>query len=113
MAENDKKKGDTDDGIDYKAEGSSPDLGEEKRSETDKGYDEAAHSGPSKYAVPEGAGGVFSTSGGGTYDGGFQVEERPGVYDRSGEEVDATDRHGVSRTADRFDQVNFEKPDEK
>ena len=49
-----------------------------------KGYDEAAHSGPSRYGVREGEGGVFGTSGGGTYEGGLHVEERPAV--------DATER---------------------
>ena len=66
-----------DDGIDYTAEGSTPPH--EKNDATDKGYDEAAHSGPGRYGVKEGEGGVFGTSGGGTYGDGFEVEERPAV----------------------------------
>ena len=65
------------DDIDYTAEGSTPPH--EKHDSTDKGYDEAAHSGPGRYGIKEGEGGVFGTSGGGTYDGGMQVEERPTV----------------------------------
>lgn len=65
-----------DDDIDYTAEGSTPPR--EKTDATDRGYDEAAHRG-GRYGVPEGQGGVFGTTGGGTYDGGFQEEERPAV----------------------------------
>jgi hypothetical protein len=61
--------------IDYTAEGKNPPR--EKDDPTNEGYDEAAHSGPSRYGVREGEGGVFGTSGGGTYDGGMHVEERP------------------------------------
>ena len=64
-----------DDGIDYTAEGTTPPR--EKNDPTNQGYDEAAHSGPSRYGVKEGEGGVFGTSGGGTYDGGMHEEERP------------------------------------
>lgn len=81
--------------IDYKLEGADP--GNEQLSETDRGYDEAARSGPSRYAVPEGAGGVFGTTGGGTYGEGFQVEERPGVYDRSGEPEEKEERRTIQR----------------
>jgi hypothetical protein len=63
-----------DDDIDYTAEGATPPR--EKHDSTDEGYDEAAHRGGA-YGVPEGRGGVFGTTGGGTYDGGFEVEERP------------------------------------
>ena len=63
------------DDIDYTAEGATPPH--EKKSKTDKGYDEAAHSGEGKYGVPEGQGGVFGTTGGGSYGGGMHVEERP------------------------------------
>lgn len=45
--------------------------------DTDRGYDEAAHRG-NAYGVPEGLGGAFGTSGGGTYAGGFQVDPRLG-----------------------------------
>ncbi len=45
--------------------------------DTDRGYDEAAHRG-NAYGVPAGLGGAFGTSGGGTYGGGFQVENRFG-----------------------------------
>ena len=65
------------DDIDYTPEGATPPH--EKNDSTDKGYDEAAHKGPGRYGVPEGAGGVFGTTGGGTYSGGMQVEERPVV----------------------------------
>ena len=44
---------------------------------TNEGYDEAAHTGPGRYGVREGNGGVFGTTGGGTYNGGMHVEERP------------------------------------
>jgi hypothetical protein len=51
---------------------------EEKNKErTDEGYDEAAHSGESRYGVPSGAGGVFGTTGGGTDPRGLHVVERP------------------------------------
>jgi hypothetical protein len=69
-----------DDDIDYTAEGSTPP--EEKDDPTNAGYDEAAHNGPNTYGVAEGEGGVFGTTGGGTYQGGLHVEERPLVYER-------------------------------
>lgn len=100
------------DGIDYELEGNSP-GGEEKSDPTAEGYDKAAHSGASKYAIPTGAGGVFGTTGGGGPAEGFQVIERPGVYDRSGEEEnfdpDSTDR----LPADRAVQVTFEDSKEE
>ena len=65
----------TDDEINYDAEGSTPPH--EKDDPTNEGYDEAARTGPGKYGVPEGEGGVFGTTGGGTYNGGFQEVERP------------------------------------
>jgi hypothetical protein len=64
------------DDIDYTAEGATPPR--DKEDPTAKGYDEAAHRGGA-YGLPEGQGGVFGTTGGGTYDDGFQVEERPVV----------------------------------
>ncbi|HXA15443.1 MAG TPA: hypothetical protein VN380_00505 [Thermoanaerobaculia bacterium] len=64
------------DDIDYTAEGSTPPH--EKDDPTNAGYDEAAHSGGA-YGVKEGEGGVFGTSGGGTYSGGLHVEEREAV----------------------------------
>jgi hypothetical protein len=64
------------DDIDYTAEGATPPR--EKDDDTNKGYDEAAHRGGA-YGLPEGEGGVFGTTGGGSYGGGFQVEERPAV----------------------------------
>jgi len=73
-----------DDGIDYTAEGSTPPH--EKNDSTNDGYDEAAHSGPGRYGVKEGEGGVFGTSGGGTYGDGFEVEERPAVENDSDKE---------------------------
>jgi hypothetical protein len=67
--------------IDYTAEGSDPGSSKPP-SPTDRGYDEAANRG-STYGTPEGEGGVFGTTGGGTYGGGMQIEERPLVYDDS------------------------------
>lgn len=65
----------TDDDIDYNAEGATPPH--EKDDPTNEGYDEAAHSGPGRYGVAEGQGGVFGTTGGGSFGGGFHEEERP------------------------------------
>ncbi|HSN69394.1 MAG TPA: BON domain-containing protein, partial [Thermoanaerobaculia bacterium] len=68
--------------------------------ETGRGYDEAAHRG-NAYGIPEGLGGAFGTSGGGTYAGGFHVETRfghagrgPRGYQRPDERIldDAHDR---------------------
>ena len=67
----------SDDGIDYTLEGKDP--GHEKGEDTAEGYDEAAHSGESRYGIVSGKGGVFGTSGGGVSDEGFQVIERPDV----------------------------------
>jgi hypothetical protein len=64
-----------DETIDYQSEGATPPR--EKDDPTNRGYDEAAHSGPGEYGVPEGNGGVFGTTGGGTYAGGMHVVERP------------------------------------
>ena len=64
-----------DDEMDYNAEGQTPPR--EKDDPTNEGYDEAARSGPGQYGVAEGQGGVFGTSGGGTYAGGFHEVERP------------------------------------
>ena len=77
-----------DDDIDYAAEGRTPPR--EKDDPTNEGYDEAAHSGPNRYGVPEGEGGVFGTSGGGTYSGGMHEEERPVVYEGGGDESGKT-----------------------
>jgi hypothetical protein len=66
--------------IDYDAEGSTP-GGAAEPGPTDQGYDEAVRSGESRYGVPEGEGGVFGTTGGGTFGGGMQIVERPVVYD--------------------------------
>jgi hypothetical protein len=80
-----------DDDIDYTAEGRTPPR--EKDDPTNAGYDEAAHSGPNRYGVPEGEGGVFGTSGGGTYEGGMHVEERPVITtERAVDESVASDR---------------------
>ena len=73
------------DDIDYTAEGENPPR--EKEDPTNKGYDEAAHSGADRYGVPEGQGGVFGTTGGGSYPGGMHVEERP-VVDTEPDEDD-------------------------
>lgn len=72
-----------DDDIDYTAEGATPPH--DRDDEIARGYDEAAHSGGA-YGKPEGRGGVFGTTGGGTYEGGFQVEERPAVGEGEGED---------------------------
>ena len=64
-----------DNDIDYTAEGNDP--GTSKPPDpTDRGYDQAANRGD-KYGVREGDGGVFGTTGGGTYGGGMHTEERP------------------------------------
>jgi hypothetical protein len=76
-----------DDDIDYKSEGETPPR--EKDDPTNAGYDEAAHRG-NRYGVQEGLGGVFGTSGGGTYEGGMHVEERPAVYDGGGDDSGKT-----------------------
>jgi hypothetical protein len=60
------------DDIDYTAEGSTPPR--EKDDPTNAGYDEAAHKGGA-YGVQEGNGGVFGTTGGGTYEKGMHVED--------------------------------------
>lgn len=69
-----------DDDIDYKVDGSTPPH--EKEDPTNAGYDEAAHSGPSRYGVLEGEGGVFGTTGGGTPETGFHVEEAPVIHEK-------------------------------
>jgi hypothetical protein len=76
-----------DDDIDYTAEGKTPPR--ENDDPTNAGYDEAARSGPGRYGVAEGEGGVFGTSGGGTYEGGMHEEERPVV-----DEAERGDRAG-------------------
>jgi hypothetical protein len=73
-----------DDDIDYAAEGAAPPH--EKEDPTNAGYDEAAHTGPGRYGVAEGEGGVFGTTGGGTYQGGLHVEERRAVDTERDEE---------------------------
>jgi hypothetical protein len=75
---------DTDDGMDYTAEGATPPH--EKNDPTNAGYDEAAHTGPGKYGVPEGEGGVFGTTGGGTFSGGLHEVERPAIETEKGED---------------------------
>jgi len=59
--------------IDYTPEGDT--APGEKNDPTNEGYDEAAHRGGA-YGVKEGEGGVFGTTGGGTYRDGFHVERR-------------------------------------
>lgn len=73
-----------DDDINYTVEGATPPH--EKNDSTNDGYDEAAHSGPGRYGVPEGRGGVFGTTGGGSYPGGMHVEERPVIESEKGED---------------------------
>ena len=81
-----------DDDIDYTAEGATPPH--DNDDPTNAGYDEAAHSGPGMYGVPEGRGGVFGTTGGGTYREGMHVEERPVLESERGR-----DEPGPSRGA--------------
>ena len=73
-----------DNDIDYSAEGSTPPR--EKEDPTNAGYDEAAHSGPGRYGVAEGQGGVFGTTGGGTFGGGMHEVERPVISTEKGED---------------------------
>jgi hypothetical protein len=82
-----------DNDIDYTAEGSTPPR--EKNDPTNDGYDEAAHNGPGAYGVKEGEGGVFGTSGGGSYSGGMHEVERPAIETERG-----ADERGDSRGAD-------------
>lgn len=73
-----------DDDIDYTAEGATPPR--EKDDPTNEGYDEAAERGPGEYGVKEGDGGVFGTTGGGTYRGGMHRVERPAIETEKGED---------------------------
>lgn len=82
-----------DDEMDYGAEGATPPR--EKDDPTNAGYDEAAHSGPGRYGVQEGQGGVFGTTGGGTYGGGLHEVERPVIETEKGE--DEPSRRGRQR----------------
>lgn len=77
-----------DDDMDYTAEGATPPR--EKEDPTNAGYDEAAHKGPGRYGVNEGQGGVFGTTGGGTYGGGLHEVERPVIEgtEKGEDEVD-------------------------
>ena len=59
---------------------------DDEKDSTDKGYDDAAHGGGSRFGVAEGDGGVFGTTGGGTYGGGMQV------IDPAGDETVKQDR---------------------
>ena len=102
------------DGIDYKLEGSDP--GEENSDDpTDEGYDEAAHSGDSRYAIPSGEGGVFGTTGGGGTGEGFQVIDRPGIYNREGDSEEFDPDRTNPQKETRHVQVTFddEKKEEK
>jgi hypothetical protein len=72
-----------DDDIDYSSEGATPPH--EKEDPTNAGYDEAAHSGGA-YGVREGNGGVFGTTGGGSFGGGLHVEERPVIETERGKD---------------------------
>lgn len=84
-----------DDKIDYKEEGSDP-GGPAEPKPSDRGYDEAARSGDSRYGVPVGEGGVFGTTGGGTFGGGMQIVERPLVYEHGRESPDRVGEEGKS-----------------
>lgn len=85
-----------DDDIDYTAEGEQPPH--EKDDPTARGYDEAARSGRGEYGVAEGAGGVFGTTGGGTYPGGMHIEERPVVDEGGDESRGPSGGRGIDRT---------------
>jgi hypothetical protein len=63
------------DDLDYTPEGSTPPR--EKNDPTNAGYDEVARKGPGRYGVAEGEGGVFGTTGGGSFEGGMHEEDRP------------------------------------
>ena len=71
------------DDIDYTAEGATPPH--EKDDSTNAGYDEAAHTGPGRYGVPAGEGGVFGTTGGGPDERGRHAVERPVIETEKGE----------------------------
>jgi hypothetical protein len=73
-----------DEEMDWNAEGTTPPR--EKEDPTNAGYDEAVRSGPGRYGVAEGEGGVFGTSGGGTYEGGLHEVERPVIETEKGED---------------------------
>ena len=73
-----------DEDIDYTAEGATPPH--ESEDPTNAGYDQAAHNGPGVYGVREGEGGVFGTTGGGTFGGGLHVEERPAIATERGKD---------------------------
>lgn len=73
-----------DDDIDYTAEGRTPPH--EKDDPTNEGYDEAVKNGEGAYGVLEGQGGVFGTTGGGTYGRGMHVEERPAISTERGKD---------------------------
>ncbi len=86
--------------IDWTFEGSAPpdSYGHGTRGyddDTDRGYDEAAHSG-NVYGVPEGRGGAFGTSGGGTYAGGFQVDNRLGSPRGNWERREIDETEGIA-----------------
>jgi hypothetical protein len=99
--------------IDYRWEGSRPPR--EERDETDDGYDRAARSGSGRFAELTGEGGVFGTTGGGSYAGGFQIVGSPGLYgepeNRPRQTREPRSRYG--RNPDRFDQVQFELPEDE
>jgi len=73
-----------DDNIDYIAEGRTPPR--ENDDPTNAGYDEAVRNGEGRYGVLEGRGGVFGTTGGGTYAGGMHEEERPAISTERGKD---------------------------
>jgi len=82
------------DDIDYEPEGSTPPY--EKDDPTNAGYDEAAHQGGA-YGVREGEGGVFGTTGGGTFAGGLHVERRPVIATDEDRVVDADETMKIPR----------------
>jgi osmotically-inducible protein OsmY len=89
-------------------------MEESPRSSTDRGYDEAARSGPGRYGEYTGRGGVFGTTGGGTYPEGFDTWEVPELAPEGGgrapwEPVLRSSEYVYARTALPYDQVHFDE----
>jgi len=82
------------DDIDYEPEGSTPPH--EKNDPTNTGYDEAAHQGGA-YGLREGEGGVFGTTGGGTFGGGLHVERRGAIETDEDRAADADETMKIPR----------------
>jgi hypothetical protein len=105
----------SEDEIDYRWEGARPPQNDQEWDETDDGYDRAARSGSGRFAEFSGEGGVFGTTGGGSYAGGFQIVGTPGMYRERENRARSTEgqRSRYGRSPDRFDQIQFELPDDE